>query len=483
MHDGQRVALNTVVMIAKHAIMAVLSIVFVGYLARRVGVADWGEFQAAIALTSMVMVVAGIGVRGYLAREIAVDPALGPTHLGAALAIRGVTGLVLLGATVLVATATAGPAARVLIALAALSQLAAILYTTMWLSFEAHERFQYILYAELAARLLVIGLASALLFAGYGVIAAASAFTLGSLFELAMTYVLLRKNFYAPRLTAGARELARIAWKSIPIGLLGAVTEALLKTDRVMLRFLVDESAVGIYSAAAVLSENCNMLADLFLGAAFAATVRLYATDQERFRALFQNCLFVAFALGLPIAAGVFIVAPDAIELVYGRDYGYSAASSVLRVLALQLPLMFTFHVTVLPLIAQRRELMLAKLLGAALVAKIALGVALVPRFGAMGAALTTLAVTALALAVTLGLSRAHMKGLQSRRLLSVVGATAGMAAAAWAAKQVAGMWAGIAVGALAYAPLLLILGGTSREELASLLRRRAPVEDAPALP
>src|SRR5262245_27695076 len=94
--DGQRVALNTVFMLTKQVVMAVLGVLFVGYLARRVGVAAWGELQASLAIASMVTVVAGIGVRGYLAREIAVRPELGPRHLGSALAIRGVTGTVLL---------------------------------------------------------------------------------------------------------------------------------------------------------------------------------------------------------------------------------------------------------------------------------------------------------------------------------------------------------------------------------------------------
>ncbi len=42
MKDGRRIALNAALMLLKQAIMAVLGVVFVGYLARKVGVAAWG---------------------------------------------------------------------------------------------------------------------------------------------------------------------------------------------------------------------------------------------------------------------------------------------------------------------------------------------------------------------------------------------------------------------------------------------------------
>ena len=92
MHETQRVAKNALLMLAKQGVMAVLSVVFVGFLARSVGVAAYGELQASLALCAMASIIAGLGVRGYVAREIAVRPELGPRHLGSALMIRGVTG-------------------------------------------------------------------------------------------------------------------------------------------------------------------------------------------------------------------------------------------------------------------------------------------------------------------------------------------------------------------------------------------------------
>ncbi|UQA56632.1 oligosaccharide flippase family protein [Polyangium aurulentum] len=471
MHQGQRVALNAALMLAKQAIMAVLSVVFVGYLARSVGVASWGEFQASLAIAATATVVAGLGVRGYLAREIAVNPELGPRHLGSALIVRGVTSTVMLGAVVVVTLFTRSGTGERLVIIAAISQLATQLYTTMWLSFEAHERFQYILYVELGARLFVIATASASVALGLGIEAAAGAFALGNVIELGLTYHFLRTSLYRPKFEAKARELFSILKKSLPIGLIGALIGLLHQLDRVMLRWLGDENAVGIFSAAWVLVEQLEMISDLVFGAAFAAAMRLYAHDRKGFGELYRMSTVVAAALGLPIAAGASLLAPDIIKLVYGGR-GFDAAGSVLILLAWHVPATFAFQVAAMPLLAQKREGALAKILVPAVLANIVLDVLLVPRYRAFGAAGATLAVGMGVLVVSGLVTNEWARTAPLKRLLSCALSTAAMTAAAAYARQLGGMWAAIAVGAVVHGTLLLALRAITIDELRSLLRR-----------
>jgi O-antigen/teichoic acid export membrane protein len=481
MQDGRRIARNAALMLLKQAIMAVLGVVFVGYLARKVGVAAWGEFQASLATAGMVTLVAGVGVRGYLAREVAVRPELGPRHLGAALAIRGVTGTLVLGATAAVALATRSGLGAQLVVLAAASQLATLLYSTMWLSFEAHERFQYILYAELGARLFVIALAAALLALGFGVVAAATAFLLGNVLELGITYHFLRARLYRPELSTPPAELWEITKRSLPIGALGVLASALLQTDRVMLRALCDEEAVGVYSAAWVLSESFRMLPDVLLGAAFAAGMRLYAQDGEAFGRLYSGCMLVAALVGLPVAAGLFVLAPDVIRLVYGTAADYAPAADVLRILACSVPVMFAFQVVTLPLLAAKREVAMVKLLALTLAANVALNLLLLPRYRALGAAGATLAASAGSLLASWIMTARWARFGAPGRVLAILAATALMGVAAYAARALAGMWASIAVGVAVYVVLLVALRAVSFRELRALLARRVRASPAAA--
>ncbi|WP_437554656.1 flippase [Sorangium sp. So ce367] len=471
MGDGRRIAINAAFMFLKQVVMAVLGIVFVGYMARAVGVSAWGEFQASLSIASIVTLVAGIGVRAYLGREVAVRHELGPRHLGSALLIRGATGAVILGVTMICNLVGRSGLGATLLVLAALSQLANLLYSTMWLSFEAHERFEYILYVELIARLFVIGLAAILLAAGFGVVAAATAFLLGNVLELGITWYFLRTRFYAPVFNTSNAELWRIARASVPIGLVGVLGVALQECDRVLLRVLADERAVGVYSAAWVLSENFRTIADLFLGVAYAAGMRLYARDPEAFKRLFRNCVAFALILGLPVGAGVFLIAPDVIRLIYGDRAGFEGAATVLRILACQVPFTFVYMVATLPLIAAKRERVLVQVLGAALVANVIGNLILIPRYHEVGSAFATLLVSAAILTTVSLLSARWLRLVSIARVAGALGATALMYLAAWNALALGGMWAAIAVAMPVYVVLLFAVRAVSREELAALRR------------
>lgn len=480
---GRRIALNTSLMLGKQALMAVLGVAFVGYLARRLGVADWGELQASIALASVVTVVAGIGVRGYLAREVAERPELGPGHLGAALTIRGVSGAALLGLTVAAAPLFSSSLGATLLAIAAASQLATLLYSTAWLSFEAHERLQYIAYAEVSARLFVITLTVALLALGGGVVAAAAALAAGNLVELGVTFWFLRARFYRPVLRCGPAELARIARRALPMGMVGALLISLAQTDRVLLRRICGAEAVGVYSAAWVLSEQLRLLPDVFLGASFAAGMRLFAGDRAAFAGLYRGCMTAALLLGLPVAAGAALIAPDLILLVYGEGRGYGPAAGVLQLLVMQVPLAFVFQVASLPLIAARREIALVKLLVAALCLDVSVSVTLMPRYGAVGAAAGALSASALTVAGSVALTWSWVRLVELPRVGAIVAATGLMVAAALGARALWGMWAAIAAGAVTYTALALGLRAISRAELWSLLRRKEPAGPPSAAP
>jgi O-antigen/teichoic acid export membrane protein len=470
MHEAQRVAWNAGLMIAKQGVMAVLSVVFIGYVARTVGASAWGEFQASLALTSIASIIAGLGVRGYVAREIAVRPELGPRHLGSALLIRGVTGALILSLVAILSFSLHVGHARWLIPIAAASQLATLLYTTMWLSFEAHERFQYILYVELGARLFVLTSASICIAAGLGIVVAAGMFALGNIIELALTYYFLRSGLYKPNFTAQLDEIISIAKRSLPFGFVGALLGAVRQADRVLLRWFGNDAAVGIFSAGWVLVEQLEVVSDLVFGAAFAVGMRLHARDPDRFANLYQTAIVVAAALGLPMGAGLCLLAPDIIDLVYG-DREFVGAARTLRILAWHVPTTFAFHVASLPLVAGKREAHLGAVLLPALVAIVALDAWLVPRFGAFGAAIAALVVSVGVLIASLAITPKFVRDIPFRRVRAAVLATIVMTIVVYVVRGSFGLWIAILAGASTHAALLFAFRVVSPLDLRLLVR------------
>jgi O-antigen/teichoic acid export membrane protein len=318
-----------------------------------------------------------------------------------------------------------------------------------------------------------------LLWAGFGVIAAAGAFALGNGIELLLTYHFLRRSMYRPRFEATAAELFAIAKDSLPFGMVGALLGAMRQTDRVMLRLVGDASAVGVFSAAWVLIDQLEMISDLVFGASFAAGMRLFARDREGFDGLFRTSIVVAAALGLPIAAGVCLVAPDVIDLVYGGREGFGEARIVLRLLAWHVLASFALQVVSLPLLASKRESAFARVLVPALAANVVLDVLLVPRYRAQGAAAVAVVVGFASLLGAGWLSWSWVRLAPVRKILSVVVATVAMTGAAYVGRRHLGMWGAVAVGTVVHAALLLALRAVTFDELLSLLRRRKPVPRA----
>ncbi len=470
MHEAQRVAWNAGLMIAKQGVMAVLGVLFVGYMARTVGVAAWGEFQASLAITAIAAIVAGLGVRGYVAREIAMNSSLGPRYLGSALIIRGVTGTIILSAIAIVSLTTRSAEGQWLVPIAAASQLATLLYTTMWLSFEVHERFQYIVYVELGARLFVLTMATLCIAWGLGIVGAAIIFAMGNAIELALTYHFLCRRLYAPSFETSTSELVSIAKRSLPFGFVGALLGAVRQSDRVLLRWFGDESMVGIFSAGAVLVEQLEVLSDLVFGAAFSVGVRLYAGDPNRFLGLYRTAIVTAIAIGLPIGAGTCLLAPDIIHLVYGTT-GFVGADRTLRVLAWHIPATFAFHVTSLPLIAGKREAALGAVLLPALVATFTLDRYLVPRHGAFGAASTALVVSIAVVSALLALTPACAREIPLGRIRAAIVATGCMVLVVSLVHRSWGVWMSILAGVVTYVLLSFGLRLVTLREIQLLLK------------
>jgi O-antigen/teichoic acid export membrane protein len=472
--SGQRVAVNSAVMVAKQIVMAVLGVVFVGYVARRLGVAAWGELQASVATAAVVGIFAGIGVRNYLAREIAVSPALGARHLGSALVIRGGSAALVLAVTVGISATQRSGLAATLLVIAAVSQLANTLYASIWMSFEAHERLAYIFYVELGARLFVIGGSVLLLAAGFGVVVIAATFAAGIVVELALSYWLVCARLYRPRLEVSALELWRIICKSLPFGLVAAQVSALQQIDTVLLRSLADEQSVGVFSAARVMTENLLLLPDALMTACFAAGMRLYAPDPDGFGRLYRTAMIVTLVLGLPIATGGYLIAPEIIEVVYGKGQ-YALSARVLRVLICGVPVAFAGHAAALPLLAAKRERVFAWILGCALAGNVLFNCALVPRYGALGSALATLITSSLTVACVLATTAKWVRSIGATRVTALAVATALMGVAAHLADVFAGMWGAIAAAAPLYVVLLFALRVVGWREAVALVRRRLP--------
>ena len=174
-------------------------------------------------------------------------------------------------------------------------------------------------------------------------------------------------------------------------------------------------------------------------------------------RRLLEDAWRPLLALGLPVSLGVAAVATPLVTVLFGGDFVDSAP--LLRVLILGTLPLFWVNLAGHALIAMRRVWPLVAVYAGAAAINVALNLVLIPRYGAAGAAVATVACEWLNLAAVVVLVRRGFGvTFTAAGLWRYAGAAALMLTAVWAV-QGAGLLTAVAVGAGGYAGALWALG------------------------
>jgi O-antigen/teichoic acid export membrane protein len=206
--------------------------------------------------------------------------------------------------------------------------------------------------------------------------------------------IFLRKS---PRAQSGARpesllrDVRALARGALPLLGVGLLVRLYLRSDTLLLFFLRGESDVALYSAAYKLMEAWFFLPAAFLGAVFPFLARTHSPREMSapFRAACEESVRLLALLGIPLAAGTTVLAGPLTAWLYGPTYTDSAL--YLQILIWAAALIFWNSTLPAALNATGHERASLGVLGAGLVFNLTGNLLLIPRWGALGAALMTL--------------------------------------------------------------------------------------------
>lgn len=197
--------------------------------------------------------------------------------------------------------------------------------------------------------------------------------------------------------THGIRPLPKIDWAAVkpvfarswPLVANVLLGLTIYNSDLIFLRIFRGRETVGHYNAAYQLISFLQNIATAFSWTLLPQLTRVLG-DRERREELYHGSAAQVFAVGLPIAVGGHFVAANLIDVVYGSEFEPSGWP--LALLVLSVPFTLSKEIDLVALVAGGRQHVVMKMTGAAMVVNLALNVALIPRFGIIGAAIATLA-------------------------------------------------------------------------------------------
>jgi PST family polysaccharide transporter len=361
------------------------------WVARYLGRDQFGTLNFAAAFVSLFSPLAVLGLDSIVIRDLVGITEKGPETLGTAFWLKLVGGIVSgsLATVVIVLTRPGEPLLQTLVIIAA----AGVLFQSLdvidfW--FQSRIRSKYVVYARNGAFLLMAAVRVALILLQAPLIA----FALATSAELALAAVGLvilyqkqgeRLSLWRGRI-ARVKALLRDGW---PLFLAGVSIAIYMRIDQVMIGYMLNDAAVGIYSAAIRLVEIWYFLPTAIGASVLPALIRARKEDESFYVGKLQTFYDIMGGLALLIAAVMSIFSTPIISILYGQKF--EGAGPILAVYAWASVPVFLGAASSQHFIVENLTRVTLYRTFAGLVANVCLNFLLIPILGPLGAAVASL--------------------------------------------------------------------------------------------
>ncbi len=361
------------------------------WVARYLGPDGYGSLSFAGSYVMLFSALALFGLESIVVRELVHHPEAEQAILGTTGLIRAAAGLLAyLGAIVTLLVIRPGDrTALLLVALLGSSLLAqAVEVSDLW--FQSRVLSRYTVLCRTSAFIISSCLKVLLVLSSASLVAIAAATAVEALFA-ALLLVLTHARFSGAGILTWRWDRSwfrRLLTGSVPMVLSGVVLMVYLRIDQVMLGAMASQAELGLYAAAVRISEVWYFVPTAIVSSVFPGLVALRSTDPVQFEQKLQQLYNLLAFLGYAVALPVTFIAPWLVQLLFGS--AYLAAAPLLSVLIwaglfANLSVVRNAHFIALD---WGRSLLWATSLGAT--ANVLLNLLLIPRYGALGAAVAT---------------------------------------------------------------------------------------------
>jgi polysaccharide transporter, PST family len=363
----------------------------VGFIvARYLGPAQLGSLSYCLALVTLLGFVPALGLDAIAKRELLHEPQRAAELLASALVLRVVAGLLSYGGVWLGATVGWGLSnseRQLMLVLGILLFQPALYLPDLWL--QAHLRAKAAVAVQIGALVVASGARLWLIARGAELIAFAWVLTI----EMTLTGVGLAlaargAGLRVPLVAMRVRRMTGLLREAWPLILASLAIIVYMKIDEVMLRQMSGPEAVGIYAAAARLSEVWYFLPTALASSVLPGLLQARAEGKARYAERQQQYFDVSAALAYGLSIPTALLAPWIVRIAYGE--AFTGAGAILAVHIWSSIFVFIGVARGQWLVNEglQRFYLLATILGA--VANIGLNWVFIPRWGGLGAAYAT---------------------------------------------------------------------------------------------
>ena len=325
---------NTIFLVGAEGVSRVLAFILTIFIARKLGVLDFGLYSTAVSFVFLFSVFIEVGLSTYVYRESSTDNNASTQYITSALAIQIFLSVIV--GTIVFVTAIIlkySPETRTVISLLWFWIIGISLGRMIRVVFKAHQRMELdalMNIFENSMRFILVLLA---LHLGFGVVGIAFASIISSFLMLAASALLAvgGKYLHLSQIRWNMPFMVNLLKAAVPFALSMIAMVVMYRLSIVILSVIKGNYDVGIFNASFKLTMSLFFIPGLICNAFFPKLSQFAVTNHIQYSKVVVLLTRYIFLLMYPLLIVIYIFAPHIIDVIYTEEFVPTIA--VLRIL------------------------------------------------------------------------------------------------------------------------------------------------------
>lgn len=404
----------------------ILSMLVSFLIVRYLGPVSFGDLSFADALTAIVAAVGTLGLDSFIIREIINEPEKRDEILGTSLWLRIGVNVILIPLSIclyLVFHHFSAQPGKPLTAIVALLSLASFFksFNVIDSYFQSQVQSKYVVHVQNICVVLSALVKILLVWIDAPLIWFAAALTFdGFILAAGLVLIYYQRGLNITTWTFRSERALSLLKQSFPLILSAVMVSIYMKIDQVMLKS-EGSAEVGIYSAAAKISEAWYFIPMAIVTSVFPALINARKTDPERYHKRLNNLYDLLVFISLPVAILISFLGTDIIHLLYGNRF--TGAGTMLSIHIWSGIFVFFGIASSQYLMAEGFTLISFQRTAAGALINIVLNFWLIPHYGGIGASIATLVACVVSTFYILFIPKTRQQGIMMLKSLFLISA------------------------------------------------------------
>lgn len=328
-------------MVFAQALTRVIGFFYTIFLAKNLGVEEFGLFSLGLAYFSIISSIADFGFNRFLIREIAKGKAGSWEIIWNVLILRlTLVSLLFAGFSLFTYSFDQNKMRVSIILLSTLAVLPTIIAMTFDGIFIALQKLQFSAISAFISSIATVFFGIFLISRGFGALGAVNALILGQfIYALVLLYFVYKKHGVSLAQVTTA-VLKKAVLGSLPYGLLAVLGLLYFRIDTVMLSYLRGDFETGIYAAGYKFLESLVFIPNALSFVLFPVFAKLHQENPVKIKSLIYKNIKIMFILGLFITIIYILLIPFIINYFLPK---FTLVIQVVRILSLSIPFLFVY--------------------------------------------------------------------------------------------------------------------------------------------